>query len=67
MKYFYGKRCKSCNTMYYKSEITKEQSDNLADNPNITFEFPSEDEEVAVIYSCCSYCAKDLYADSETT
>jgi hypothetical protein len=64
MKYYYAKRCKSCNAMYYKKEIIKEQADNLADNPDITFEFGPE-EETAVIYSCCSLCVKELY-DSES-
>lgn len=59
-EYFYTKRCKVCNGIFFKNKISKEMSDNLWDNPNIEF-ITSVSEVCAEIASVCELHAEEYY------
>ena len=56
MHYKYEKRCGKCSVIYFSKLISKDQFDNICDNPNITITSASE-KSVAEIQSICEECA----------
>lgn len=59
-QFFYSKRCRICNQVYFKNLITREQFDNLADNPHITFHH-GQLESFAEISSVCEKDVEKAY------
>ncbi len=60
VKHLYTKRCKVCQSVYYRKEITPEQFDVFSGNDNINVSF-ANDAWTGEIMSCCNECASDYY------
>lgn len=54
-KHYYQKRCRYCKDIYFTSLISKDQYNNLAGNPYISYELHNNHPS-AVIQSTCDSC-----------
>lgn len=57
-KYFYNKRCKVCQSVYYQKEISSEQFDVFSGNDNINVSYVNG-AWTGEIMSCCYECSRD--------
>jgi hypothetical protein len=58
LKHLYVKRCKVCQNIYYRKEITQDQFDVFSGNDNIHVSL-ANDTWSGEITSCCDGCAED--------
>ena len=56
VKFYFAKRCKKCNSIYYKKELSKPAYENLVENKAITSTYDNE-SWCGVIESCCETCS----------
>jgi hypothetical protein len=55
MKFYYQKKCKVCENIFFKKPISKDVLVNAAENPAIDIGYTAE-EGTATITSTCTMC-----------